>query len=156
GRRRRGGAVRAGFQLAAHRSKTDTIAPTGVLVRRKLFRMSEAIQPQPSLANSHDDAKASSQPLRVLYVDHTASMGGGEIALLNLVRHLDRDRYTPVVVLFSDGPLRQELIDAGAEVHLLSLSPDVVNTRKDSLGGKTLLQLRNVWTTSWFALKLRK
>jgi glycosyltransferase involved in cell wall biosynthesis len=93
---------------------------------------------------------------RVLYVDHTASMGGGEIALLNLVRHLDRVHYTPVVVLFSDGPLRQQLIDAGAEVHLLPLSPDVINTRKDSLGGKTLLQIRNVWTTFWFALKLRK
>jgi glycosyltransferase involved in cell wall biosynthesis len=93
---------------------------------------------------------------RVLYVDHTASLGGGEIALLNLVRHLNRNCYIPVVVLFSDGPLRQQLIDAGAEVHLLPLSPDVVNTRKDSLGGKTLLQARNVWTTFLFSLQLRR
>jgi glycosyltransferase involved in cell wall biosynthesis len=95
-------------------------------------------------------------PLRVLYVDHTASLGGGEIALLGLVRHLDRTRFTPVVVLFSDGPLRQQLIDVGAEVYLVPLSPEVINTRKDSLGGKSLLKLKAVWTSGRFAVKLRK
>lgn len=96
------------------------------------------------------------KPLRVLYVDHTASLGGGEIALLNLIRHVDRSRYRPVVVLFSDGPLRKQLIDVGAEVYLVPLSPEVINTRKDSLGGKTLFQFKNVWTACRFVLKLKK
>ena len=33
--------------------------------------------------------------------------------LLNLVAHLDRSRFSPMVVLFSEGPLRQKLIAAG-------------------------------------------
>src|SRR5882757_8818830 len=95
-------------------------------------------------------------PHRVLFVDHTAALGGGEIALLNLVRHLDRTRFTPVVVLFSDGPLRQALIDTGVEVYLLPLNPEVINTRKDSLGGKTLLRLRDVFTTAGFTWRLSR
>ena len=30
------------------------------------------------------------RPVRVLYFDHTAMLGGGEIALFNLVRYVDR------------------------------------------------------------------
>ena len=39
-------------------------------------------------------------PARVLFLDHTAKIGGGEIALLNLVRHLDTRFTQPIVLLF--------------------------------------------------------
>lgn len=86
-------------------------------------------------------------PRRVLFVDHTAKMGGGEFALLNLVKNLTRSRYEPVVVLFSDGPLAAKLKEAGIETHLLPLSGDVLQTRKDSLGLKTLLRVRDALST---------
>jgi len=96
------------------------------------------------------------KPRRVLFVDHTAALGGGEIALLNLVNALDQSRFTPVVALFSDGDLRQKLIDSGVEVHVLPLSSEVVNQRKDALGGGTLLRLRAVMLSATFALRLAK
>jgi glycosyltransferase involved in cell wall biosynthesis len=93
---------------------------------------------------------------RVLFIDHTASLGGGEIALLNLVTNLDRRRYEPVVLLCSDGPLLTRMIDGGIETHLLPLSGDVVNARKDSLGVATLLRLPGVFSAIRYIWRLRR
>ena len=95
-------------------------------------------------------------PLRVLYLDHTAAMGGGEVALLNLVRHLDRTRVAPLACLFSDGPLAGLLRGAGAEVHLLPLDPAVGNVRKDALGLGTLARLRPAAGASGFVFRLAR
>ena len=83
---------------------------------------------------------APSGPRTVLYLDHTAKMGGGEIALLGLVRALDPARYTPLVVLASDGPLVGRLREAGVAVHVLPLSASVVDTRKESVGVRSALR----------------
>lgn len=69
----------------------------------------------------------------VLYLDHSAIMSGGEIALYNLVRALDRSRFEPVVGLLTDGPLREKLEEAGVETHVIPLEPRVLQIRKDSL-----------------------
>ncbi len=86
-------------------------------------------------------------PRRVLYIDHTAALGGGEIALLNLVKNLDTSRYVPVVLLLQDGPLRVKLEDAGIETHLYSIAGSVLHARKDTLGVRSLLRLREVHQT---------
>lgn len=91
--------------------------------------------------------RQSSATARVLYMDHTATMGGGEVALLNLVRYLDREQYRPVVLLFSEGTLRRALEEAGVETHRMPLAASVVNTRKDTLGARSLLRLRDVLQT---------
>jgi glycosyltransferase involved in cell wall biosynthesis len=79
-------------------------------------------------------------PIRVLFFDHTATLGGGEIALLNLVRHLE-----PVVVLATDGPLAKRLFP-DVETHILPLSPRVANIKKDSLGFSTIVRFRDLLT----------
>jgi glycosyltransferase involved in cell wall biosynthesis len=84
-----------------------------------------------------------SQPFRILYFDHTAMLGGGEIALFNVIRYMDRQLVTPVVVLCSEGPLADRLRDI-CDVHILSLPEHVRNRRKDSLGWKSLLKLRDI------------
>jgi glycosyltransferase involved in cell wall biosynthesis len=88
-----------------------------------------------------------SSPERVLFVDHTAKMGGGEIALLNLAQSLDRSRYEPVVALFSDGPLADRLRDLRIETHVVPLSGRVLNSRKDALGFSTLMRLADLAAT---------
>ncbi len=80
-------------------------------------------------------------PLRVLFVDHTAKMGGGEIALLNLVCNLDRSFVVPIVLLWADGPLVGR-IQPYAETHVLPLSEAVGGAAKDRLGWKSLLQCK--------------
>ncbi len=46
---------------------------------------------------------------RVLYVSHTAQLGGAERSLLTLLERLDRERYEPSVALPGSGPLADEL-----------------------------------------------
>jgi len=93
---------------------------------------------------------------RILFLDHTASLGGGEIALLNLVRALDRRLYAPVVVLFADGPLAQKLAEADVETHILPLSPRVAETSKDALSAGALLRLRDLGETFAFVARLAR
>jgi glycosyltransferase involved in cell wall biosynthesis len=92
---------------------------------------------------------------RVLFVDHTAKLGGGEIALINLVTHLGPATH-PIVVLFSDGPLVARMLEAGIETHVLPLNQSVVNSRKDSLGMGSLLRVRDVIRIFLFILELRR
>jgi glycosyltransferase involved in cell wall biosynthesis len=90
---------------------------------------------------------------RVLYIDHTAEIGGGEIALLNLIRTIDLNKVTPIVLLFSDGPL-VERMRQHAETHVLKLGSSVAAIRKDSLGWHSLLKFGSGWTTMRQVLKV--
>ena len=47
--------------------------------------------------------------MRVAILDHTAELGGAELALLRLLEVVDRERVEPVVVLFSSGPLEERI-----------------------------------------------
>lgn len=74
--------------------------------------------------------------LRVLYFDHTAVLSGGELALLEAVRNLDRAQTEPLVVLGEHGPLEQEL-QSECPLWVLELPSKLRNTRKDNLTGMT-------------------
>ena len=89
-------------------------------------------------------------------LDHTARLGGGEIALLNLVRTIDRRRFSLVVILFSDGPLREELEKSQIETIVFPLNAGIVDTRKDNLGGGTLLRVLDAFLVLGFIWKLSR
>jgi glycosyltransferase involved in cell wall biosynthesis len=95
-------------------------------------------------------------PIRVAYIDHTALMSGGEIALYNLVTHLDRAVVHPVVILFSEGPLAEKLRAAGVETLVLPMTAAVLQTRKDSLGASSLLKIRAVFASVGQAWRVRR
>jgi len=84
--------------------------------------------------------------IRVLFVDHTAELGGGEIALLNLVLNLNKSFIYPIVLLFADGPL-VDRIRPHAETHVLPLSKTVSRAAKDGLGWRSLLQCKAAFQT---------
>jgi glycosyltransferase involved in cell wall biosynthesis len=69
--------------------------------------------------------------LKVVYLDHTARLSGGEIAMLRLLPHLDC--VNPHVVLGEDGPLVQELHLAGISTEVLPLTDSVRYLRKDDV-----------------------
>ena len=79
---------------------------------------------------------------RIVFFDHTSLMSGGEIALLNLVTTLDKEKYEPLVVLCAEGPLADILRKTGLETHIFPLSSSVLQTRKDSLGISSIMQLK--------------
>ncbi len=93
---------------------------------------------------------------RVLYIDHTSMLGGGEIALFNLVTGLNRDEFEPVVVLFETGKLWDKLASAGIDVRLFTVKGTVKSARKDQLGIRSLLRIRDIGAVISSILKLSK
>jgi glycosyltransferase involved in cell wall biosynthesis len=101
-------------------------------------------------------ATEASRPRKVLYLDHTAKIGGGEVALLGLIAALDRSRYTPIVALASDGPLADRLRSAGVETHVLPLAASVVETRKEATGLRALLRGGQAWHVARYAARVAR
>ena len=63
---------------------------------------------------------------RILFVDHTAVMGGAELSLLDLATaYAD----TSKVLLFQDGILRERLEQVGVEVKVAPVSKTMLNLR---------------------------
>lgn len=89
----------------------------------------------------HRQEQSSSSPIRVLFFDHTAAQSGAEIAMLNLVRHLDSRKVTPVVVFGTCGPVAEQMRPF-ADTHVLPLPVAVGGAKKDSLGIASLFHLR--------------
>ena len=89
----------------------------------------------------------------MLYVDHTARLGGGEIALANLTQFIDRDLVEPIVLLFEDGPLIERL-QPNTETHVIPLDSSVSNAQKDGLGIRSVLKVQTVWLTLRHVVKV--
>ncbi len=93
-------------------------------------------------------------PPRILFMDHTATLGGGEIALLNLATAIDKSRFELIVILFADGPLAARLREDGIDVRIEPLDAAIGDTRKDSLGGAgALKKLLRSWS---FTTRLKR
>ena len=60
---------------------------------------------------------------RVLYLNHYTAIYGSENSLFELVTHLDRGRFEPLVVLPDEGPLTQELRSVGVATIAMPLCP---------------------------------
>jgi glycosyltransferase involved in cell wall biosynthesis len=82
--------------------------------------------------------------MRILYVDQTGQMGGGELSLLDVIKH---SAHQAEIVLFADGPFRHALEAINVPVHLLSLGKADAIRRESGLasilsGGPSLVALR--------------
>lgn len=81
------------------------------------------------------------KPYKILYIDHTALLGGGEIALLGLFRSLDLSRFDPTLLLFEDGPLVTRM-RATDNILIVPLNDAVSKANRASLGVGSLLNIR--------------
>jgi len=95
-------------------------------------------------------------PLRrkILYLDHTSALGGGEIALLRLVEALDKSRFMPVVLLALEGPLVEKLRSAGIETHVDPLAQDTLKVHRSTLGISSLFRANRVFEIMRYAWRL--
>lgn len=71
--------------------------------------------------------------LRICYLDHTAKLSGGEIALARLLETIDRTAVDPWVILAEDGQLADRLRAANIRVDIVPISGSVLNVRKDTI-----------------------
>ena len=74
------------------------------------------------------------RPRRILFVDHTAVLGGAELSLLDLATSL---RAECAVALFEDGPLAAALVTEGVAL-LPVAAPDALNAVKKGSARPTL------------------
>lgn len=80
----------------------------------------------------------------VAYIDHADQVGGAEKSLVELIAHLDRDRFDPVIV---HSPGAQWLRDAECSAARLrpAIPPSALYaTRRDELSGGPMQSLRRV------------
>ncbi|NBC86069.1 MAG: glycosyltransferase [Bacteroidetes bacterium] len=70
---------------------------------------------------------------RILFVDHTAALGGAELYLSDVA---EAYRATAAAFLFQDGPLRSRLEDRGVPVHVFEAPAALDNVRKGSSIGR--------------------
>ncbi len=117
--------------------------------------MASSVIQKPVPAAPQDAASTRAErPRKVLFLDHTAAISGGEIALANLVRHLNPEKVKAVVVLGADGPLRERL--QTAEVHVIPLAPSVATQKKDLLGIRSLFRGRDIVHLAKYVSRLMK
>lgn len=55
--------------------------------------------------------------IKILYIHHVSVIGGASFCLLNIIKHLDKTIFQPIILLRDDGPLAKELIELGATVY---------------------------------------
>ncbi len=91
------------------------------------------------------------RPLRIAFLDHTATLGGAELSMLNMLEKIDRARFLPTVILGESGPLERRLALAGVETCILPLGAEIAQARKDGLGTRSLLNIKAIWKTLGYA-----
>ncbi|MBW0252674.1 glycosyltransferase [Cellulomonas sp. PS-H5] len=99
---------------------------------------------------------AAPRPVRVVVLDHTAQLGGAELALLRTVRALDPAAVEVTVVLFADGPLAGRLRDAGVAVRVLPLDSRIAQTDRAAAGRSALGAARSAAATLPFVARLAR
>lgn len=70
------------------------------------------------------------QPKHILYVENGIGYGGAIICLRHLVRNLDRNRFTPMVVTGRTGPQYQEIADEALWKHIPDRHIDIVGAHR--------------------------
>jgi len=95
------------------------------------------------------------RPLRVLVLDHSATLGGGEIALLRLCGALGPD-VDVRVLLFADGPLVGRLADAGVAVEVLPLARSVQGLGRQAAGRASARRVLDAFEVLRFTVRLAR
>jgi glycosyltransferase involved in cell wall biosynthesis len=92
----------------------------------------------PAVAARHGELYRKAARPRVVFLDHTAVLSGGELSLLRVLPALDVDAHA---ILAQDGPFADELRVAGVKVEILALEERTRDLRRDRVAAQLPLQL---------------
>ncbi|MFP7473337.1 hypothetical protein SFC55_20225 [Niallia taxi] len=90
--------------------------------------------------------------IKVMFLVHTATIGGGERSLLDILTYIDKEKFHPILVCFEDGPLVKKAIELnGVQVKVIPFSKKIITYNRDKksisqifaigLLGKPMIQL---------------
>jgi len=63
--------------------------------------------------------KTMEKPFKVMECIRQGQIGGGETHMLSLIENMDRSRFEPVVLSFTDGPMVTRLREMGVKTHII-------------------------------------
>lgn len=95
-------------------------------------------------------------PRVVAFIDHAAVLGGGEIALCNLIEQLDRTEWQPVVILGADGPLVTRLKRIGVTVDVVPMPSVLTKVRQQNIGLAALIHPVRLLAAVRYILRLAR
>jgi glycosyltransferase involved in cell wall biosynthesis len=95
---------------------------------------------------------ASPAPHRILFTDATQGgvLGGSLTGVIELLAHLDRSRFEPVLAFYEPKPIAAELERDGIRVHVLPPLPSGNATPRGSLQGRGLARAAFLWRVVGF------
>jgi glycosyltransferase involved in cell wall biosynthesis len=71
--------------------------------------------------------------IQVLYFNYSSALGGAERSLLDILKNLDRGRFTPLLLTFGEGPFERAAAEAGVRVVRLPEETDLSRFRRGAL-----------------------
>lgn len=93
-------------------------------------------------------------PYRVLYLNHTGMPGGAEFALSRMLGAFDLNKIKPIVVFGGDGHAVDLMKKNNVETHVIPLTREIRDMRKDTIGIKALLNLKRAVSMAAYAAKI--
>ncbi|MEA3400965.1 MAG: glycosyltransferase family 4 protein [Armatimonadota bacterium] len=82
--------------------------------------------------------------LTVAYVDHAAQVGGAERSLVELVTHLDRERFDPLIMHVPDAQWLDEARASGARLVAAVPQSDLYDAKRDELDAGPISSIRRL------------
>ncbi len=92
----------------------------------------------------------------IAYVDHAKQIGGAEMSLVELIAHLDRERFDPVVLHRPDAAWAEDAQRAGARIRATVPDSELYDEKRGDLGGGMLSGLRRLVRASGPVRALRR
>ncbi len=80
----------------------------------------------------------------IAYIDHADEVGGAEKSLCELISHLDRERFDPVIMHLADADWLKYARETGAELRPSIPHSDLYAARRTELGGGALAGMRRL------------
>ncbi|KLV25984.1 glycosyltransferase [Niallia circulans] len=82
--------------------------------------------------------------IKVLFLVHTAIIGGGERSLIDILTYINKERFQPTLVCFEDGPLVEKVSEiSGVEVAVIPFSAKVLKYNRDE---KSILRFLSIFS----------
>lgn len=96
----------------------------------------------------------SQDPVKIAILDHSPELGGAEVSILTLCRHLDKSRFRVTVILPSEGPFSRELVLRDISVKIVHLPPGLIRLKRGAPFKSFLSILAYLFHIKFFLFKL--
>lgn len=90
--------------------------------------------------------------IKIMYLSHTAKMGGAEKSLYNLIKNIDKEKFEPILVCGESGELTDSIKKLDVETHIIPMMQ--INTKykikgiyrliKTSIKLKKFIEFKNI------------